>query len=178
MADSSLYSRLRLLSEHTAFAKLVQFNEDQRKAQRDIEYLMRFLVYRYVRYDGKKDVEEYITDGMIEIAEKQILTTEAEQNFRDTFGLLEGALGEDALKHYSDGEFKGRVGLTALEVVAAGISFNLPAITKRKRPEKFVSDRVKAVWDVDDVKSFSRAGLTGTQRIQKSIPFGHSWFAP
>jgi hypothetical protein len=138
---------------------------------------MRFIVYRYVPYDGKKDVEEYITDGMIEIIDKSILDDEVERNFRETFGLLERSLGEDALKHFGEGEFKGRVGLTALEVVAVGLSFNLSSIVKRKRPEKFVSDRVMTVWSEEDVRNFSRAGLRGTQRIQRSIPFGRKWFA-
>ena len=43
--------------------------------------------------------------------------------------------------------------------------------------EKYIQDRVKAVWENEGVKSFSRAGLRGTQRIQKSIPFGREWFA-
>ena len=74
---------------------------------------MKFIVYRYVPLDGKKDVEEYITDGMIEIIDKGILDDKVVENFNETFSLLEKSLGEDGLKHFSDGEFKGRVGLTA-----------------------------------------------------------------
>ena len=39
------------------------------------------LRYRYVDNDGKLDVEEYIDDGIIKIAENEIFDVTAEQNF-------------------------------------------------------------------------------------------------
>jgi hypothetical protein len=157
---------------------IIQSTEEQKKRQRDIEYLMRFLAYRYVPYDGKLDVEEYITSAIIKIAEEQIFKPIAEANFKETFDLLYRSLGADALKRFSDGRFSGRVGLTALETVAVGVSVNFDAIRAQKEPDKFVRQKVTALWDVEDVANFSRAGVTGTQRIQKSIPFGKTWFRP
>jgi hypothetical protein len=70
------------------------------------------------------------------------------------------------------------VGLTALEIVAVGVSFNLPDIQRLGDPHGYVTERIKELWDLQEVKTFSRPGLRGTQRIQKTIPFGRRWFAP
>ena len=178
MTDSILFRRLREVADHPSFVEIIQSTEEQKKRQRNIEYLMRFLAYRYVPYDGKMDVEEYVTSAMIDIAERKIFTPAAEANFNETFNLLRSALGADALKRFSDGRFSGRVGLTALETVAVGVSFNLGQIKNEREPEKFVGEKVRALWSVEDVANFSRAGVTGTQRIQKSVPFGKAWFRP
>ena len=124
------------------------------------------------------DVEEYINFGIVQIDERGLYTNEVEENFKATFDLLNKALGADGLKRYSETGFSGRVGLTGLEVVAVGVSFNLDALKLVKKPQDFVRQKVHELWAVDDVNDFSRAGMTGTQRIQKSIPFGKDWFRP
>lgn len=178
MTDLTLFRRLREVADYPSFVEIIQSTPEQKKRQRDIEYLMRFLAYRYIAYDGKMDVEEYVTSAIIKIAEEKIFTLAAETNFNETFDLLRRALGTDALKRFSDGRFSGRVGLTALETVAVGVSLNVNEIRNQSEPEKFLREKVRALWDVEDVANFSRAGVTGTQRIQKSIPFGRAWFRP
>jgi len=178
MTDSELFRQLREVAGYPSFVTIIQSTEEQKKRQRDIEYLMRFLAYRYVPYDGKMDVEEYITSAIIKIAEEKIFSPLADSNFKETFDLLYRALGSDALKRFSDDRFSGRVGLTALETVAVGVSVNLDLIRGQNEPDNFVRHKVKALWGIEDVANFSRAGVTGTQRIQKSIPFGKTWFRP
>lgn len=178
MTDSALFRRLKKIAHYPSFTLIVQSTDEQKKRQRDIEYLMRFLAYRYIPFDGKMDVEEYVTSALIQIAENNLFTKEVERNFNETFDLLQRGLGTDALKRFSDGRFSGRVGLTALETVAVGVSVNLPAIKEHSDPEEFVRRKVRSLWESPAVEDFSRAGMTGTQRIQKSVPFGQEWFRP
>jgi hypothetical protein len=70
------------------------------------------------------------------------------------------------------------VGLTAIEIVAVGVSLNLTEIQRLADPSGYVKGRILELWNLEEVKTFSRAGLRGTLRIQKTIPFGRSWFAP
>ncbi|HEY3911598.1 MAG TPA: DUF262 domain-containing protein [Stellaceae bacterium] len=178
MVNDQFFEKLRKLTEWDLFSALFRVSEDQQRQQRNIEFLTRFLVYRYIPYDGKLDVEEYIDAGIIEIAEGGIFDVEAEKNLRDTITLLHDALGNDALRQFEDGRARGRVGLTAIEIVAVGVSFNLPELRGLNDPRGYVKERVLQLWNREEVKTFSRAGLRGTLRIQKTIPFGRSWFAP
>jgi hypothetical protein len=178
MVNEAFFNKLKDLVSFEYFGNLLQISEDQKENQRDLEYLTRFLVYRYVEYDGKLDVEEYVDDGIIRMAEGNMLDANAEENFRETFELPHVALGDDALKQYADGRFRGRVGLTALEIVAVGISFNLAAIRAAGKANEYVQERVKELWQNEEVKAFSRPGLRGTQRIRRTVPFGRQWFRP
>jgi hypothetical protein len=178
MVNEGFFQRLKTLSEWPNFSRLLQITEDQRDNQRDLEYLSRLLVYEYVEYDGRLDVEEYIDNGIIKIAEEQLLTPAGEQAFRDTFDLLHDALGDDALKQYSDGAFRGRVGLTALEIVAVGVFTNLDVIKALPGRNDYLIERVRDLWLNEEVRRFSRPGLRGTQRIRRTIPFGNDWFRP
>jgi hypothetical protein len=180
MVDEPFFEKLRQRTSWDVFSEIFHISEDQQEQQRDIEFLTRFLVYRYIPYDGKLDVEEYIDSGIIEIAERRIFDTAAEENFVNTLNLLYGAFGGDALRQYETSEkrFRGRVGLTALEIVAVGVSFNLPDIQRLNDPSGYVTGLILELWDLQEVKTFSRPGLRGTQRIQKTIPFGRRWFAP
>lgn len=171
MVNPEFFEELRSLSNGAAFGRLVKSSEAQHKAQKELEYLMRFLVYRYVPYDGKKDVEEYVTDGIVELATSRRFGADEKANFLDTFRLLEQTFGQDALRG------SRKVGFTGLEVIAVGISFNLTSILKRKDPAAYISERRSAFWESDAVARFTKGGLRGTQRIKDTIPFGKTWFA-
>ena len=112
------------------------------------------------------------------VAEQGLFQSETVSNFQQTFRFLTLALGNDALKQYSAGQFRGRVGLTALEIVAVGVSVNLDAIQKLADPADFIKCRTVQLWAEAQVKMFSRPGLRGTQRIRKTLPFGRDWFKP
>ncbi len=178
MVYPALLRQLRAFAEQDFVKAIFHSSEEQRKSQRDIEMLTRFLVYRYVPYNGKLDVEEYIDKGIVSVAETGLYSKKAASNMQDTFLLLYQSLGDNALKQYTDGSFKGRVGLTALEIVAVGVSHNLSKIKRLNDPEDFISQRVIDLWSNDDVREFSRAGLRGTQRIQQTSTFGETWFRP
>ncbi len=178
MVNSGVFDQLREMASFSDFTSCLHLTEEQSETQRDIEYLTRFLVYRNIAYDGRLDVEDYIDKGIVSIAERGILSSETVENFQKTFELLTLALGDDALKQYSSGQFRGRVGLTALEIVAVGVSANLDAITKRPDPADFVKTRIIELWAESEVKLFSRPGLRGTQRIRRTLPFGRIWFKP
>ncbi len=177
MENGSFLGHLRELAECESFKNLTQFNEEQLKAQKDIEFITRYFVYRHVPFDGKLDVEDYIDQGIIKLASKDKLPAKAVEAFRKTFSIIEESVGVNGLKQSSDGEFKGRIGFVALEIVAVGISFNLDFIKTKRSVKNHISKRIHDIWSNSQVKSFSRAGLRGTQRIAKSIPFGKEWFS-
>ena len=52
------------------------------------------------------------------------------------------------------------------------------AIVTLKDPDSFIADRVVRFWQESDVAEMSGAGLRGTVRLQRSVPFGEQWFNP
>lgn len=127
-------------------------------------------------YDGKLDVEEFIDESIVKLATAN-KTKAARAAFSQTFNLLNEALGADALRRLQDGEHTGRVGLAAFESIAVGVAKNIDKIMSKKRPVSYVKKRITEFWESPEVSSFFVAGLRGTIRIQRTIPFGADWFA-
>jgi hypothetical protein len=65
MVNEQFFDKLREFTKWDIFDALFRVSDDQRRQQRNIEFLTRFLVYRYIPYDGRLDVEEYMDGGII-----------------------------------------------------------------------------------------------------------------
>ncbi len=141
-----------------------------------MEFVSRFLAYTYVPYDGKLDVEEYLDQAIISLATANE-TRSASSTFNATFNLLGQAYGNNALRRLEGGESSGRVGLVAFECIAVGIAKNLKKIEKKDSPVEYVKERIAKFWKTSGTRNFFAAGLRGTIRIQRTIPFGTAWFS-
>lgn len=141
-----------------------------------MEYGSRFLVLTYVSCDGKLDVEEFINEGVVSLATGNE-TRQAGATFHATFNLLKEAYSGSALRRFENGVPTGRVGLAAFEAIAVGIAKNIVGIKLKSNPVDYVRQRIIEFWQDPDVQGFFTAGLRGTIRIQRTVPFGITWFA-
>jgi hypothetical protein len=176
MVSPSYFRFIKGLSEDESFLKVVSPTDDQKEKQRHVEYVSRFLVHRYVDYDGKLDVEDYIDAGIVQLAEAA-RTQRVGPAFGETFRILNEAYGDSALRRFVDGNPTGRVGLAAFEIVAVGVAKNLQNISAKSNPIRYVKRRIEQLWETDEVDQFFSSGLRGTIRIQRTVPFGAKWFS-
>ena len=167
---------MRGLAESQPFLKVLAASDDQIEKQRNMEYVSRFLAHTYVPYDGKLDVEEFIDESVVKLATANE-TLQAGATFNAAFNFLNQAYGVDALRRFQNGVPGGRVGLAAFEGIAVGIAKNIAHIQGKANPVDYVRQRVNEFWQAADVQNFFAAGLRGTIRIQRTVPFGTVWFA-
>lgn len=176
MTNPDFYKSMKALAENKSFIAVTNTTEDQREKQKHMEYTSRFLVYSNVKYDGKLDIEEYIDQGLIHLANKKDLSRSIEI-FTETFRILNSVSGKNALRRIADDKPTGRVGWAAFECIAIGVAENMNLIKSKKNPNLYVKNRINAFWKSTDLERFFSPGLTGTTRIQRTIPFGKSWFS-
>ncbi len=176
MVNGKYAAFMRELAESQSFLTVLAASDDQIEKQRHMEYVSRFLVHAFVPYDGKLDVEEFIDEGVVTLATGNE-TQQAGATFNATFNLLSQAYGADALRRFQSGTPTGRVGLAAFEGVAVGIAKNIASIQKKANPVDFVRQRIGEFWQAPEIQNFFTAGLRGTIRIQRTVPFGTAWFA-
>ena len=174
---SAPYGRfVRDLASYQPFLTVLAASEDQLEKQRNMEYATRFLVHTYVDYDGRLDVEEFIDESIVTLA-TAAETEIAGQTFRATFDLLNDAYGNDAFRRFTNGQPSGRVVLVAFECIAIGIARNIATVMAKANRTEWVRNRIRQLWESPEIAGFFAAGLRGTIRIQRTIPFGTRWFA-
>src|ERR1051326_1549364 len=176
MVNGPYAAFMRGLAESQSFLTVLAASEDQLEKQRHMEYVSRFLVHTYEPYDGKLDVEEFIDEGIVALATAN-QTQQAGVTFNATFNLLHQAYGADALRRFQNGNPTGRVGLAAFESIAIGIAKNIAHIQAKANGAEYVRQRISEFWQTPAVQNFFTAGLRGTIRIQRTVPFGTRWFA-
>lgn len=167
---------VRELASYQPFLTTLAASEDQLEKQRNMEFATRFLVHTYVDYDGKLDVEEFIDESIVTLA-TAAQTQVAGQTFRSTFDLLNEAYGANALRRFTHGQPGGRVVLVAFECIAIGIARNIATVMTKANRVEWIRDRIRQLWESPEIAEFFAAGLRGTIRIQRTIPFGTRWFA-
>jgi hypothetical protein len=175
MVNRDYFAFMRQLAESEAFLTVLSASDDQIEKQRHMEYVSRFLAHTYVPYDGKLDVEEFIDSSIVTLATTNE-TLNAGATFHATFVWLRDAYGRDALRRRDDGHAVGRVGLAAFEVIAVGVARNVAGIQNRPDPVQYVRQRIDEFWGAAGIDNFFAAGLRGTTRIQRTVPFGTNWF--
>lgn len=174
---SPLYHHfMRNCAQRQSYLTVLSASPDQLEKQRDMEYVSRFLVHTYSRYDGKLDVEEFIDKGIVELAVAGEINIAA-RTFNSTFDLLNNAHGGNALRRFTNGQPVGRVLLAAYECIAVGVAKNIAHIEAKPDPVQFIRERIADFWQDPAIEDFFVAGLRGTVRIQRTVPFGAAWFA-
>ncbi|ANT53525.1 DUF262 domain-containing protein [Mesorhizobium amorphae] len=179
MINGDYFRAVKAAAEQLPFRTVTSVSEDQAERQRHMEMAVRFLVHTNVPYDGRLDVEEYIDEGIVSLAQAGNHALATDQISR-TFQLLDEIAGGNALRRFQNGGYVGKVGLVGLEGIAVGVAKNLDAIQALgpEEAQAFVRTRMQEFWSQPQSANFTSPGLRGTIRIQRTVPFGEAWFRP
>lgn len=179
MASEEFFHDLEELSQFNSFEQVSRITGSGQKIQRPLEFVTRFVAFLEYDFDPSFDVEEYIDKKIISIADQDKTIGKVKTIFKKTFDLLFEAAGTDALRRYDPAQkkFTGKVGQVALESVAIGVARNLNKILQKPNPPKYVLERIRAFWTQPEVSEFSKAGVSGSKRLQSTLPFGAKFFS-
>lgn len=178
MLNKKFAKWLKGLSEYKPFVDSLSLSDSKKEKQEDIEYILRLIVYRNIPFDPKLDVHEYLDEALIQLADnKEFNYLKEEEIFKSTFDIINDSMGSNAFKRYDGTKFLGPFLISAYEVVATGISWNIEEI-KAIDYKQFIMDKVKSMWEKETFKTYSGAGVRGTTRIEKLFPFAKVFFKP
>jgi hypothetical protein len=161
------------------FQKTVCQTEAAKEKQAEVELVLRFISFRQVPYDNRMDVHEYLDDALIQLAGNRNIDWEDEQSrFERAFELLNDTFGEDAFKRWNGTAFTGKFLMSVFEVVGSGLSYHLEEIEGLSNPKKFLREKAKGLWSHATFNDYSGAGIRGTTRLQKLLPFAKEYLNP
>lgn len=187
MINHNFYKWLRNLSLNPNFSKALPLGEKEQNDQTDMDYALRFFVYRKleksVDYTSNDDIKEVITKKMRKFCEDKDFNYAREKEIFDkTFELINKAAGKGAFKKYykKESRFKGKVMVTSYELIAIGVANNLDFILSLPKPEEHLSEKIKNLYnqdfylDAQKNKVFNGRGIT---RFEKLTTLGTEYFS-
>ena len=177
MLNKPLFYEMKRLSSDSRFKALMQPSARGLETQALMDYVTRFFVFMFVEYDKRWDIEEYLNNGVIEIASEDKDTLEhLVKVFEETLDLVHSTGEVNVLKRFNGTTFSGKVGQAGFEAIFLGVAQNRHAIAAKADPSAFLLAKAKKLWARPEVSDFTKGGVTGTTRIQKTLQFGREWF--
>jgi hypothetical protein len=175
MRSPDLATSLSKLAEDNRFREMCRLDEEDIKAQVDVEYITRLICHTYVEYQNKDDLNEFLDRAIFE-ASSHVSVQEIERTVSRTLDLVYGACGKDAL--VSPTAYRSVFTLQGLESVLVGVARNLQSIEKKSDPVAFVRARIQEFWNESSGRITTTAGMRASSRITKSVPLGETFFSP
>lgn len=186
MLDREIYSWARNLSNDEGFVECISLTDRAISEQYDMDLFFRFLIFREIKDDELNrigDLNEFLTDRMIETIENSELDIEKEEEaFRITFGILQKTVGFNSFHKYdsSKQKFVGGFLVSAFEILALGMGYHYQKynnLSIELLTEQLI-EKLKYAWETQAFTSSSGSGARASWRLPKTIPFGRKLFDP
>ena len=118
------------LASFPPFSDSLPLSEYQKSTMFDRGLILRFFTMKNAYKEFEHDVEPFITDYIREILEeeREFNKDYEEKLFKETFQLIDSAIGEDAWRYYKNGKHTGAFSVYVYEAVSIGISNNIDFI--------------------------------------------------
>jgi uncharacterized protein with ParB-like and HNH nuclease domain len=179
MLNKDFYAWLVARTQNSDFLETIDQTEYALQKQIAAELVLRFVTFRAIPYDGRLDVHEYLDDALIDLARDAKFDWSKETEvFNRTFSLLKTAQGDKAFKRWNGLAFTGKFLMSVFEIVGTGVASHLDAIEQTGDPSGFIIERSKKLWGEETFTRYSGAGIRGTTRLNKLIPFASAFFKP
>ncbi|WP_100401974.1 DUF262 domain-containing protein [Bacillus sp. FJAT-42315] len=128
MENKSFYVWFEGLTKDENYINCLPLSSKQRDEKEDMEYLLRFFIYRDLKTEsikGNEDIAPFLTEKMHELINKLDFDYNHEKTvFENVFLFLNTALGEESFKKYdfNKSKFAGALSIAQFEVIIPGVA--------------------------------------------------------
>src|ERR1035437_3062933 len=164
-----------------SFNQTIKLTDAAMEKQLNMELVLRFLAFRNVPYRKGLDVHDYLDNASIAIAEDQAFPVEGERAaFLTTFDSIHAALDDKAFRRWEGTKFTGKFLMSVFEVLAFGLSMNLPKASKLSLSQRsaYIQKRAKDLWSEDVFRKYSGPGVRGSDRLSHLLPMANDFMKP
>jgi hypothetical protein len=187
MLNKDFYSWLKQLSDDENFLNTISIADRLIDEKYNMELALRFLILSQIEPNevrGLNDFSEFVTEKMIAIATSSDYDKVSwELKFRNTFSLLNNAMGEFAFKKYAvdKGRFEGKFLLAPFEAIAIGLGDNIEdwvAISYNDNLKDNLIGKIKSIWENPAFQARYGSGVNVTTRVPVIVPLGKAVLVP
>jgi hypothetical protein len=180
MVNLGLFKWLEELSHFEAFRETVSLSDRALQERYDMELVLRFLLISRVEskaLQGIKDVDEFITKGMREIATDKKFDMKSEgELFQKTFIEILKALGSNCFVRPAGGRGRGGFLISVFEVVAAGLGWRIRSKPKAHIHQVALKNAYKSLARNARFREYSKSGKSASSRMPQLVPLGREIF--
>jgi hypothetical protein len=182
MTNRKMYHWIERLAHNEDFDTCTPITERKIEEQYHLALVLRFLVLRNLSREKisniGSDVNEFLTEEMLEMAENTDFNYEEEEDaFTTTFEILASATGENSFKKYEfeNERFLGGFLVPAFETIASGVGYNYKSLSSKSA--SVVRKKIIELWENSTYLKYGRGGVTASSRVSNLVPLGREVFS-
>lgn len=179
MVNRNLYLAIKEMAGNSDFLGCMPIPDTLIEERVDLEYVVRFLVYRYIDnpidIDTSRNMDSFLTeeiDIIAQMREKYDLKREKEI-FARTFKLLNETMGENSFKKYRENGFSGPLMTSSFESIIPGLSRNLDYWSKNRGQ---LIKRIKDIYATQEFDTSTKRGTRAISRTSQLLMHSMKWF--
>lgn len=156
------------LAQYAPFYRILGLSDNQMQQLYHKGLVLRFFALKNDLDEFKHDVEPFITEFMHKIVDRKVAFKKdvEESLFKQTVGLIEAALGEDAWHHARDGRPKGAFSPYVYDALMLGVARNIDRASVLQKEDLGVKlNAIKA--DNEFLKAVGSGGNTKPKLLQR-----------
>jgi len=176
MINPDRYTWFESLANDSNFMETISLSDRLLEEQYHMELALRFIAISFFDYNIKKDVADYldeINELLLETETEKL--SEIENNFKNTFLILNRNLGEKSFKKFNGDDFKGKFLESSFEAIASGLSKNIEDYIDDSADD-LLKNRIKELYSQETYIRTSGSGSNAKSRIPKLVPFAIVFF--
>jgi len=177
MANPKFQAWLESLAKFKPFVESTKLTAIAKERQRATELVVKYLVLNHVSYKSGWDLHDYLDHGIVQLAlatAKEFDKAKEEERFKEVFSLIHQQLSARAFRRESKGKLVGSFSDAAFEALSVGVRENY---SKLHANPTSLQTKVLAMWGKEEFKKNTGAGVRGTTRIVKIVPFAKTFFS-
>lgn len=180
MIKRPMYEWLKVISENTDYLSSIGISERGLEERYEMELALRLFALKDQTFDSswnRKEVEEVITEAMVEIAENANFDfTETKRRFEATFSYIRAKMADQAFRRFNPtkGRFEGQFLVSAFECIAIGVYEHIDAIIADQNYD--LEERIKSLWANPDFTTSMAHGVRAVTRSRSLVPLGKQLF--
>ena len=182
MINRPMFNWLNDLASYVNYLSSVSLSERNLEQRYEMELVLRIFALKDQSFDAswlRKEVEEVITESMVEIAEnKKFDFKVADVQFKKTFDYIASTVGDNAFKRFNPtkNRFEGQFLVSAFECVVLGLYENIDQIVAATGFD--FEAKLKNMWSDPVFTSALAHGIRPVSRSKTLIPYGKTYFCP
>lgn len=175
--NKKVFKILDELASNSDFTETTNLSDTLLEERFDLELITRFIIFKDIELAvlNKTTAADYLTDELIRRAVDKNYDWEREINvFNSTFSIIKKTVDENAFKKYNvkKKKYEGGFVVSAFEVVAMGIAYNIEKIDQQT-----IATKLPNLWESKDNGTIKWAGRNTTNRLLKTLQFGRTLFS-
>lgn len=181
MTNKLFYEFTLMLEQTESYRNCIPITDRKADEQFRMELVLRLMVAKFIEWEKISQYTEFselLDKETLKLCEMDIDYEQFPEQFKGTFDLLYGVLGEDTFKKYNGIKHSGPFLISAFQGIAVGVFKNIEGIIALADSSEWLKNKIQSFYSEEVFLKNTIPGVKAIPRYKELSLFGAEYFRP